>query len=299
MVLRLRAAVEQAWRGRTETVDLVLAAVLAGGHVLLQDVPGVGKTTLAAALARATGGSFHRIQLTADLLPGDLTGVPVLGPGGQEPVFRPGPLFAHVVLADELNRATPRTQAALLEAMAEGSVSVDGVTHRLPRPFLVLATQNPYDVHGTYPLPDSQLDRFLLRLSLGYPSREDEQAILHQPHGRAALPDAIATPEEILAAGEAVEQVRVEASVEAHLLDLVWATRRDARLLRGVSPRGAQALHRAARARALVAGREFVVPDDVRRLAVPVLAHRVVPRGAAEDAEAVIAALVRELAPPT
>ncbi|MCB9679903.1 MAG: MoxR family ATPase [Alphaproteobacteria bacterium] len=294
----LRAAIGGTWRGAVEVVDLLLTAALAGGHVLLQDVPGVGKTTLAGAMARAIGGRFGRVQCTSDLLPGDVTGVNVLVTGSVDTVFRPGPIFANVVLADELNRTTPRTQSALLEAMAEGSVTVDGISHPLPRPFLVVATQNPYDLHGTYPLPDSQLDRFLLRLSLGYPSRDDERLVLRQVQGRAPTTSAVVDPATLLALAARVEAVRMSVEVEDHLLDLVWATRGDARLLRGVSPRGAQALHRASRALALVRGRSFVLPEDVRELAVPVLGHRVVSRTSVDGGDAVIAALVHDLPPP-
>lgn len=298
LVPALRDAVGSAWRGSSDTVDLLLTAVLAGGHLLLQDVPGVGKTTLAAALAHAVGGAFTRIQFTADLLPGDVTGVNVLVPGSAEPCFRPGPIFGNVVLADEINRTSPRTQAALLEAMAEGRVTVDGTTHALPHPFLVIATQNPYDFHGTYPLPDSQLDRFLMRITLGYPERDDERDILRQRGGHAALPSAVTSLDALRGLCALVEDVKVDPVVEEHLLDLVWLTRSDARLLRGASPRGAQALHRAARARAIVQGRDFVLPEDVRDLAVPVLGHRVVARGAADGGDAVIDAILHELAPP-
>lgn len=293
----LRAAIAEVWWGAPEVVDLVITTVVAGGHLLLEDVPGVGKTTLAGALARAVGGVFSRIQFTADMLPGDVTGVMVLGPGA-ELRFRQGPLFANVVLADEINRTTPRTQSALLEAMGEGAVTLDGQTRPLPRPFVVVATQNPYDFHGTYPLPDSQLDRFLMRISLGYPSRDDERAILRQTTGEAAGARVVTTPDALVAAIEAARGLRFAAEVEDYLLDLVWATRTDGRLLRGVSPRGAQALARACRARALVRGRSYVIPEDVRHLAVPVLGHRVAARAAVEDGSAVIEALLQELPPP-
>lgn len=293
----LRGAIAQSWRGADSTLDLVIAAVLAGGHVLLEDVPGVGKTTLASSLARAMGGRFVRVQGTADLLPGDLTGMVVLVPGQVEPTFHPGPLFANVVLADEVNRAPPRTQSALLEAMAEGAVTVDGVTRPLPRPFLVIATQNPHDHHGTYALPESQLDRFLVRLSLGYPTREDERAILRaspqRPSGVAPVTDA----EQVLAAAREVDAVKVVEAIEDWMLSVAGASRVHPRLLRGVSPRGAAAWHRASRALALVRGRSFVIPEDARDLAVPVLGHRVVTR-ASEDGADVIAALLREHASP-
>lgn len=293
----LHGAIASAWMGPSTLVDRVLTAVLAGGHLLLEDVPGVGKTTLASALARSIGGRFGRIQFTADLLPSDITGTHVLLPGEREPMFREGPVFANVVLADEVNRATPRTQSALLEAMAEGAVSVDGTPRPLPSPFLVVATQNPHDAHGTFPLPESQLDRFLLRLSLGYPDREQERHILRQAHGRAVMPEPVVSLDELAKAQSDVDAVRVAPEVEDLLLDLVSHTRRDARLARGASPRGAQALHRAARAHALVAGRGFVLPEDVLELAVPVLAHRVVVRPGGLGGAEVIGALLHDLRP--
>jgi MoxR-like ATPase len=297
LVERLRAAICATWHGPTATLDLLLSAVLAGGHVLIEDVPGVGKTTLAASLAAAMGGCVRRVQGTADLLPADLTGALVMDPRTRELSFRPGPLFAQVVLADEINRAPPRTQSALLEAMAEGSVTVDGEVRALPRPFFVLATQNPFDHHGTWPLPESQLDRFLLRIHLGYPRREDERRILHQTRGSAVLPAPVTSPDEVEVALRAVESVRFAAPIEDYLLDLVSMSRKDHRLLRGISPRGAAAWHRAARAYALVRSRSYVVPEDVRAVAVPVLAHRVVSR-VPDGAVGVIEALLGELPAP-
>jgi MoxR-like ATPase len=278
-VARLRRAVGGVLQGKESVVDLALVAVLAGGHLLLQDVPGVGKTTLASALAAALGGSFRRVQFTSDLLPADLTGVNVLDPGEGTFRFRPGPLFAHVVLADEINRTTPKTQSALFEA---------------------LATQNPYDMHGTFHLPDSQLDRFMMRLALGYPDRRTERAILR--HASRPVPPEVLQPEQVEALrGEALS-IEVPELVEEYLLDLVRGTRSDARFVRGVSTRGAQALHRAVRARAFLEGRSYAIPEDVRALAVPVLGHRVMARsvGSLEGdggAEAV-AALLDELPPP-
>ena len=273
-------------RGKDEVVDKALVAAVAGGHLLLEDVPGVGKTTLASALAEALGGTLRRIQFTSDLLPGDITGVSVLVPGSSGFTFRRGPVFANVVLADEINRATPKTQSALLEAMSEGQVTADGQRHALPDPFVVLATQNPHDFHGTFPLPDSQLDRFLMRLSMGYPSREHERSILRSGGRAQGSPAAGLTLDETRALRAAVEQVSVHEEVEDLLLDLVAATRTDARFLRGVSTRGAGALHRAARALALSRGRAFVVPEDLRELAVPVLAHRVLVRSSGESGAA-------------
>ena len=277
---RLRAAVGSVVRGKDAVVELAVVSLLAGGHLLLQDVPGVGKTTLAAALAQALGGRFARVQFTSDLLPGDITGVNVLEAG--EFVFRPGPLFANVVLADEINRTTPKTQSALFEAMAEGQVTVDGRTRALPRPFFVIATQNPFDHHGTFQLPDSQLDRFLMRLSIGYPDRESEREVLRQGGlGRVDAPQ-VASEGEVVGLVRRAQETRVPDVVEDFLLDVVRATRESPSLLRGVSPRGAQALYRAVRARAFVHGRDFAVPEDIRTLAVPVLAHRVLARGAGD-----------------
>ncbi len=299
-VAALRGAVGGALRGKEGVVDQALACVLAGGHLLLQDVPGVGKTTLAQALARAIGGSFSRVQFTSDLLPADLTGTNVLDRESNAFRFRRGPLFANVVLADEINRTTPKTQSALFEAMEECQVSVDGTTHPLPRPFFVVATQNPFDWHGTFQLPESQLDRFLMRIGIGYPDRGTERAILRHaaPADRAVTgpvfgPD---TGERLLREAAAVA---VPELVEEYLLDVVRGTRTDGRFVRGVSTRGAQALHRAVRAWALLQGRRVVVPEDVRALAVPVLAHRVVPRGAGGQAdEDAVRSLLDELPPP-
>ncbi len=294
----LRRAVGMVLQGKQDVVDLALTAILSGGHLLLQDVPGVGKTTLAHALAAAVGGSFRRVQFTADLLPADLTGVNVLGTGGDVR-FREGPLFANVVLADEINRTTAKTQSALFEAMEEGQVTVDGTSRILPRPFLVVATQNPFDLHGTFQLPDSQLDRFLMRLSLGYPDRATERAILR--HARRPVPDRVMQPEELEALAARAMGVNVPELVEEYLLDLVVATRSDARFVRGVSTRGAQALHRAVRARAFLAGRRYAVPEDVRDLAVPVLAHRVLVRSVGLDGDGgilAVRALLDELPRP-
>lgn len=291
----VRRSVGAVVHGKDDVVVLALTALLAGGHILLEDVPGVGKTTLAHALATAIGGSFRRVQFTSDLLPGDITGTNVLDPTSGAIAFRAGPLFANVVLADELNRTTPRTQSALFEAMAEAQVTVDGHSLPLPRPFLVIATQNPWDHHGTYALPESQLDRFLLRLSMGYPDRDAERAVL-RTRGRPTA-DAVLDPAALLALQAAVEEVSVSEALEDHLLDVVARTRIDPRLVRGVSTRGAVALYRACRAHALVAGRAFVVPEDLRALAVPVLAHRVLARRTDEEA-AVIAAILDEVGRP-
>ena len=295
VVATLRARVEEQVIGKREVVDLSLICVLAGGHLLLEDVPGVGKTTLALALARAVGGAFRRIQCTADLLPSDITGGLVIEGGGHLR-FRSGPIFANVVLADEINRATPRTQSALLEAMNEGQVSVDGTSHTLPSPFLVVATQNPLDVHGTFALPDAQLDRFLVRTSMGYPDREAERAIL-RGHARVASNADTVASGEIAALRAQVDAVSLHADLEDWVLDVVAASRTSPQLLRGVSPRGAEALVRAARARAVLAGRSYVIPEDLRALAEPVLAHRVVARGEADAGQAIAALLAAQPAP--
>lgn len=272
----LRGNLATAIRGKAAAIEQLLAALLAGGHVLIEDVPGTGKTTLAKALALSLDARFSRIQFTPDLLPTDILGGMVYHPADGAFSFRPGPVFAHVVLADEINRASPRTQSALLEAMAERQVSIEGETRRLPHPFLVLATQNPVEYNGTYPLPEAQLDRFCLRLSLGYPAREHELEILRD--------QALAQPLEALgvvlgldalaALQHEVRRVAVEESVLEYVVRLVARTRTDARLRLGASPRGTLDLRRCAQARAFLLGRDHVRPEDVQQLAEPVLAHR-------------------------
>jgi MoxR-like ATPase len=285
-------------------VRLAVVGLVARGHLLIEDVPGVGKTTLAAALARSIGAGFQRIQFTSDMLPSDVLGVAVYEPDKHEFVFKPGPIFTNIVLADEINRTTPKTQSSLLEAMNEAQVSLDHTTHALPRPFMVLATQNPLEHAGTFPLPESQLDRFLLRIRIGYPSEADERTIL-----RGAGSPVVDTLETVLDAAdvvelqEAAELVRVDDSVVDYVLSIVTATRRSRLLALGVSPRGSLALLRAARAHALAVGRDFLVPDDVKRLAVPALAHRVIMAGPAQDgsgagAEAIIRAIVQDVPVP-
>ena len=255
-IARLRAAVERRVVGKADIVELALVCVLAGGHLLLEDVPGVGKTTLGLTLARALGGQFKRIQFTSDLLPSDIVGATLLDPRTGGFVFREGPLFANVVLADEINRTTPRTQSALLEAMNEGQVSVDGETRRLPDPFLVIATQNPHEYQGTWPLPDSQLDRFLVRTSMGYPGRDAERAILRGEARGAADPAAVSN-DEIGQLRAETASVAVHGEIEDYVLDLVGATRTSAMLARGASTRGAEALVRATRALARLRGRKI------------------------------------------
>ncbi len=303
----LRQSVESVIKGKREAVELAIVTLLSRGHVLIEDVPGVGKTTLAYALARSFDCTFHRIQFTSDLLPSDLTGVSIYSQATGRFEFRRGPLFANVVLADEINRTTPKTQSALLEAMSEGNVSVEDRTYPLPNPFVVIATQNPIEHHGTYPLPESQLDRFLMRIRMGYPGAEDEKEILRSGISyRAAerLTPAV-TVEEILEAQNQVEMVRVDESLLDYLMKVVQATREHHLLELGVSPRGAMSLFRAAQALSFLRGRDYCTPDDFKSLAVPVLAHRVVvssrlasPLQVSEEAELVIRELVEEIAIP-
>ena len=281
LIARLQQNISSVVLGKADTVRLVVVALLAGEHVLLEDVPGVGKTLVGKAIARSLAGVFHRIQFTPDLLPADITGNSLYNSQTHEFTFSRGPIFANVVLADEINRATPRTQSALLESMSERQVSADGQTHPLPRPFMVIATQNPAEFEGTYPLPESQLDRFLLRIPLGYPKREVELQVLTS-HREGEPVDSLGPAldcDQIAALQAAVRQVTIEDSINQYVLDVVEATRRCDELHVGVSTRGALALYRAAQAAALVAGRRFVVPDDVKQLTVPVLAHRVIPKG--------------------
>jgi MoxR-like ATPase len=267
--------------GKAATVELLLVALLSQGHVLLEDVPGLGKTTLAKALARSLGCTFQRLQFTPDLLPSDITGVSVYNQKTGDFEFRPGPIMAQIVLTDEINRAGPRTQSALLEAMEERQVTVDGVTRPLPRPFLVIATQNPIELEGTFPLPEAQLDRFLLRLALGYPAGDEERAILRR--FRTADPlaelEPVASGEQIIALNTVVRHVHVSDPLESYILALVRATRDNPAVALGASPRGALALFRCAQALAAVRGRNFVNPDDVQALIAPVLAHRLMPSG--------------------
>ena len=279
----LVAEVEKVFHGKRDVVRLAVAALLARGHLLFEDVPGVGKTTLAHALARTLGLGFRRIQFTSDLLPSDVLGVSVYNPRTSEFEVRPGPIFANVVLADEINRAPPRTQSGLLQAMQEGQITLDDRTFVLPSPFLVMATQNPLEHHGTYPLPESQLDRFQMRLTIGYPGPEAERKILLESARVEPVLDsleAVLTPAEVLHLQDEVENVRADDAIVDYLMEIVRRTRTASGFRMGVSPRGAIALFRASRAFALTSGRRYLIPDDVRRLVVPCLAHRLLPAGA-------------------
>ena len=292
--------------GKPEVVRKCLVALLAGEHVLLEDVPGVGKTLVGKALAKSLSGDFCRLQFTPDLLPSDIVGSSLFNSKTSEFEYKRGPIFANVVLADEINRAPPRTQSALLEAMSDSQVSVDGVTHNLPRPFIVIATQNPFEFEGTYALPESQLDRFLLRISMGYPDREAERQVLasHREGEPVEQLKPVLSCPQVVSLQDAVRQVAVEASIYDYLLDIVEITRRCEELHVGVSTRGALSLYRAAQASALIDGRNFVVPDDIKQLTSSVLAHRVLTKGYIQGdsrgaAESIIQRLVDEVPVPT
>lgn len=305
VVDRVRSSIGTVIRGKGDVIDQLLIAVASGGHVLLEDVPGVGKTTLAKTLARTFAIDFTRVQFTPDLLPADILGSQVLDPRDGTFTFRPGPLFTNVLLADEINRASPRTQSALLEAMNEGQATIDGVTHPLPCPFFVLATQNPADYQGTYPLPEAQLDRFLMRLSIGYPNLEDELGMLfsHQRNDPVSHVAPMASADFLLQLHALVRDVTVQPNVATYLLRLVEATRRHGDLSVGVSPRGALALFRASQARALLQGRAYVSPEDIQALVDPVLSHRVMltaqARYGGQTASAILSDVVSRVPVPT
>ena len=305
LIEQLQANISRVVLGKEEVIRFCVVALLAGEHVLLEDVPGVGKTLVGKSLAKSVCGEFRRIQFTPDLLPADITGSSVFDAKRQEFVFTRGPIFANIVLADEINRTTPRTQSALLEAMSEGQVSADGETYSLPQPFMVIATQNPLEFEGTYPLPESQLDRFLLRISVGYPDRVNEREVLacHRSGEPVDRLEPVLRCEQIAELQKVVREVGVDEAINDYLLDIVEATRRSEELHVGASTRGALALYRASQAAALVAGRQYVVPDEVKRLAVPVLAHRVIPKGYLHGGqrlaiEALVARLVDEVPVP-
>lgn len=276
-VQAIRSNLEKVILGKPLAVQHLLIGLLAGGHVLMEDVPGVGKTTLARALARTVDGQFSRIQFTPDLLPADILGVSIYSAASQQFDFRKGPIFANILLADEINRASPRTQSALLQAMGEADATVDGTTHALPSPFMVIATQNPVESHGTYPLPEAQLDRFLLQTSLGYPEPEVEVDVLFgqsQTHPLESLQTCV-TGEQILELQQQVTEVKVERSVARYMVALAEASRRHSAVSIGASPRGSLSLFRSSRARAYLEGRDYCLPDDVKAVAVATLAHRI------------------------
>jgi MoxR-like ATPase len=298
LLRRLEENIGQAVLGKPEVVRLCLVTLVAGEHVLLEDVPGVGKTLVAKALAKSVSGEFARVQFTPDLLPSDIVGSSIFNQKASEFTYNRGPIFANIVLADEINRAPPRTQAALLEAMSDSQVSVDGQTYPLPKPFMVIATQNPFEFEGTYALPESQLDRFLMRISLGYPGREHDRQILtaHRHSEPVGQLQAVIGPEQVLELQQASREVRVEQSVADYLLDVVHATRSAETLHVGVSTRGALSLYKACQALALLEGRGFVTPDDVKRLSVPVLSHRVIAKGYLQGTQRdMVEAIVRRI----
>lgn len=294
---KIIANIEKVVIGKRHQLTLCLVAYLCEGHILLEDVPGTAKTMLGRALARSVGCSFKRIQCTPDLLPTDVTGVSIFNQKTTEFEFRPGPLFAQTVLADEINRTTPRTQAALLEAMGERRVTADGQTYTLKPPFLVIATQNPVDHEGTFPLPEAQLDRFLIRLGLGYPSLEEESKMLSRLQKSHPIDElgSVATAAEVLACQEAVREIHVDEKVKKYLLQIVQATREHNEVLLGGSPRASLALFRTAQALAAVSGRAFVLPDDVKKMTMPVLGHRLILRPESRLRKITVAAVVREI----
>jgi MoxR-like ATPase len=305
LIEALEASIAGVLLGKPEPIRLAVVALLAQGHLLIEDAPGVGKTVLAKALARCLSGEFRRLQFTPDLLPSDILGSSVFLPNLGEFEFRRGPIFTNVLLADEINRTTPRTQSALLEAMSEGQVSIEGQTYKLPAPFFVLATQNPHEYEGTYPLPENQLDRFMLCIEIGYPERSVEKEVLS--NHREGEPVERLTPvlevDQVLELQEATRQVRVDDALNDYLLDLVTATRKHDELELGVSTRGALTLYRAVQSLALTEGRNYVIPDDIKRLAVPVLAHRVICRGLIREgqrtrAQGIIRRILQEIPVP-
>ena len=289
--------------GKRDVIEKVLICYLCSGHILLEDVPGTGKTMLLRAFAAVTGGSFKRVQFTPDLLPSDLTGLNIYDQKTGEFEFRPGPIFANMVLGDEINRATPRTQSSLLEAMAEHQVSVDGKTYRMAEPFMILATENPLESYGTFPLPEAQKDRFLMRLSMGYPSREDELTVLRAEDKAITVEKLtqLVTEEETAALKAQIDEVTMAPDVETYLMDIIEKTRLGGGIRTGVSTRGAIALYRTAKARAALSGRSYVQPEDVKAMAVPVLAHRIQTdnAGSMKEEETLISRLLEQVGVPT
>jgi MoxR-like ATPase len=305
MISALRDAIARTIKGKQQTIDLAIVALLAEGHLLIEDVPGVGKTTLGHALARSLDCRFHRIQFTSDLLPSDVLGVSVYNPKLNEFEFKSGPIFANIVLADEINRTTPKTQSALLEAMNENQVTIENVTYPLPRPFMVLATQNPVEHHGTYPLPESQLDRFLMRIEVGYPDASAEKEILKRfsnGNNHRYTVNAVLTPEEVLSLQDESRKVRTDEAIVDYMIQIVNRTRDHPEIELGISPRGTTALFRATQSLAIVEGRSFVTPDDIKRLVRPVFEHRLVMvRSGARarmDARTVLEEIIDQIAVP-
>ncbi len=303
----LQRTIETVIRGKQEAVHLAVVALLAGGHLLLEDVPGVGKTTLAQTVARALDCSFQRVQFTSDLLPSDILGVSIFNQQTSRFDFQPGPIFANIVLADEINRTTPKTQSSLLEAMAEGRVTIENQTYDLPRPFLVLATQNPIEHHGTYPLPESQLDRFLMRIRMGYPAAEDEKRILRSQTLGHPIDEIspVMSAEDVMDLQAEARRVKVDDSLLDYLMKIVAATRQSELLDLGISPRGSLALYRAAQAYALSEDRDYCLADDIKRLVVPVFSHRIIINSRyssrlrkGEEADAVLTEIVKNVPVP-
>jgi MoxR-like ATPase len=297
LVSRLRTSIGTVFLGKAEVIDLALVALIGRGHLLIDDVPGVGKTLLARAMAMSISSTFRRIQFTPDLLPSDILGTSVYDQAERNFVFKPGPIFGNIILADEINRSSPRTQSALLEAMNDHSVSVDGHTHALPDLFFVVATQNPFEFEGTYPLPESQLDRFMLRIHVGYPPRDAERRLLvdHRAGEPVDTMGSIASAEEIASLQRSAQMIEVDQSISDYLLDIVHATRDHADIRVGASTRGALLLYRAAQSRALLQGRSYVVPDDVKSLVPAVLAHRIVPHDWITGSDKNIGAILEEI----